>query len=344
VAFLTRRSAANRRGPLTRSVGALVLVSVGATIGYLVLGLGLLDAIYQTVITLSTVGYREIGDRSDDNAYQVFTIVVVIFGVGTALYTLGVLFETLVEGRLEQIFGRRRMERDIAKVRGHIVLCGAGRVGRKLADEVAGRRDLVIVEQDPERVVAYDVPVVIGDARRDDVLRSAGIERAATLITALTNDADNLYVVLTGRALNSDLFIVARAHLEDAEEKLRRGGADRVVNPQHIGGQRMATFALQPHVAEFLDVIMHEGGEEWRIEELPLVEHSALVGMTLSAADVRRHTGCLVLALRGIDGLFRTNPAASEELKPGTVLIAMGSSEELTRLERLVNGTESLGG
>lgn len=324
---------------LQRAILLLVTVSVSGTIGYRLLGLSWLDAAYQALISVTTVGYREVGEVT--TTYKIFTMVFILVGVGAALYTLSVLFETLVEGRLDELFGRRRMAREIASMRGHVVLCGSGRVGRVLASLVTERgAQLVLIEQDAERaaLAPAGASVVVGDARDDDVLRQAGIERASTLVAALTTDADNVYVTLAARALNPSLFIVSRAHLEDAEEKLRRAGADRVVNPQHIGGQRMAAFALQPNVAEFLDVVMHEGGLEWRIEELPIEPSSPIVGESLESADIRRLTGALVLAIREPGGPLRTNPDRSARLAAGTVLVAMGMVDELDRLERLVDG------
>lgn len=315
----------------------LAMATVLGFIGYLLLGLDPLEALYQTVITGTTVGYREVGEVTVP--YQLFTIVFIFIGVGSALYALSVLFETIVEGRLDDLFGRRRMVREIGQMQGHVVLCGAGRVGRVLAGEVASRGvPLVVIDSDSDRLAAAERAGGIGlpgDARSDDTLREAGIERAGTLVAALASDADNVYVTLGARALNPGLFIVSRAHQDDAEPKLRHAGADRVVNPQAIGGQRMATFALQPNVAEFLDVVMHDDEVAWRLEEIEVGVGSELSDQTLEGAALRRRCGAMVLALRRPGGQLMTNPHPDTELVAGTVLIAMGTSRELAAVEGL---------
>lgn len=309
-------------------------VLVAGSIGYAVLGLSPLDAVYQTVLSVTTVGYREVGTDDPSSAYRLFTIALVLFGVATAFFVFSAAMEGVVEGRIQQVFGRRRMTRDIARMTGHIVVCGGGRVGLELADEVtAAGREVVIVDVSSELALSRDMPVVVGDATSDDVLRRAGIERASVLVAALADDAQNVYVVLSGRALRPELLIVARAHAIDAEPKLVHAGADRVVNPQYIGGRRMATYALQPNVAEFLDVVMNSGDLEWKLEEIAIEEASALAGVTMSAADLRNRTGALVLALRDKEGHFRTNPGPDTVLQSDHVLIAMGTAEQLALLE-----------
>jgi voltage-gated potassium channel len=174
--------------------------------------------------------------------------------------------------------------------------------------------------------------VVQGDATMDEVLKEAGIDRARVLVTALNTDAANLFVTLTARSLRPDLFIVARARLESSEAKLTQAGADRVVNPQGIGGARMAAFVLQPHVAEFLDVVMHDGSLEFRLEEIPLPDQSPLAGKSLRDAHIRDSTGALILALRDATGEFTTNPPPETELCAGQILIAIGTDTQLRAL------------
>jgi voltage-gated potassium channel len=316
-------------------LGLLALIIVGGTVGYVLLGLGFLDALYQTVTTISTVGFREV--EPFDEGAKIFTIVLVLAGVGTALYTLSVLIETLVEGRVTDLFGRRRMQRRINELRGHVVVCGWGRVGRTIASFVEGAgREVVVVDRDPDRVAKVPHPVVEGDATDDVILKAAGLERAHALIAALDTDAGNLYVTLSGRALAPNLFIVARARVESAEAKLAQAGADRVVNPQKIGGARMAAFALQPHVAEFLDVVMHDGSLEFRIEEVDIPPGSALAGQSLRDAHLRDRTGALVLAMRDGAGAFNTNPPPDTRMETGQVLIAIGTGAQLASLSEAV--------
>jgi voltage-gated potassium channel len=312
-------------------VGALSLVVVAGTVGYVLFGFPLLDALYQTVTTVTTVGFREV--RSFDARLKAFTIVLILVGVGTALYTFGVLLEALVEGQLRDMFGRRRMDREIAKMSGHVIVCGWGRVGHSIASFVqASGHDVVVVDRDPERYEQVPYPRVLGDVTDDATLLAAGIERARVLVGALNTDADNLYMTLSGRALRRDLFIIARARTDSSEAKLVRAGADRVVNPQRIGGQRMAAFALHPHVAEFLDVVMHDGSLEFRLEEVAVPDGSPLAGSSIRDAHIRDRTGALVLALRDGDGVFTTNPAPETVIEPGQILIAIGTLSQLNAL------------
>ncbi|MGQ0804934.1 MAG: potassium channel family protein [Actinomycetota bacterium] len=319
------------------AIVALVVVTAAGTVGYVVLGFTPLDAIYQTVTTVTTVGFREVEPLS--SAGKVFTIVVIVVGVGTALYTFGVVIETLLEDRLPEVFGRRRMERRIASMSDHVIVCGWGRVGRAIARELGAEgAEAVVIDNDAGRLEAVPHPVLLGDATEDDVLERAGVRRARALVAALSTDAGNLFVTISARALKSDLFIVARVRVEDNEPKLRRAGADRVVNPQSIGGARMAAFVLQPHVTEFLDVVMHDRDIEFRLEEVSVPEESPIEGSSIREAHVRDRTGALVLALRDRDGSFTTNPAPETVIRAGQVVIAIGTPDDLEALERLVAG------
>ena len=327
----------NDWGRLRLALAVLACVMVVGTVGYLILGFGLLDAIYQTVTTVTTVGFREVQPLSD--AGIVFTIVLILLGVGTALYALGVLIQTLVEGDLHDVFGRRRMERKIADIERPVIVCGFGRVGREIAKDVADAgADPVIVDRNAERLEASPYATVVGDATDDAVLRHAGLDRARALVAALDTDAGNLFVTVSARALRPDLFVVARVRVDESIEKLRRGGADRVVNPQSIGGARMAAFVLQPHVTEFLDVVMHDRDIEFRLEEVTVAPDSPIVGDTLREAQIRGRTGALVLALRAENGEFSTNPSPDARLGGGQVLIAIGTPRELSALAELADG------
>jgi voltage-gated potassium channel len=311
-------------------IGMATVVAFG-TVGYVVLGMSALDALYQTVTTISTVGFREV--EPFDAPEKWFTMVVILLGVGTALYTFGVLVETLVEGRITDVFGRRRMERRIEELRDHVIVCGWGRVGRTVASFVrGGGDDVVVIENRPDRAGTCPYSVIAGDATDDSVLRRAGIERARVLVAAIDTDAENLYITLSGRSLNPELFIVARARVEASEPKFTRAGANRVVNPQQIGGARMAAFALQPNVAEFVDVVMHDGSLEFRLEEIAIPERSSLAGVSVRDAHIRDETGALVLALRHGDGHFTTNPSPDTVMEPGQVLIAIGTKVQLNSL------------
>jgi voltage-gated potassium channel len=322
---------------LAGALGALALVVVVGTIGYLLLGFSPLNALFQTVTTVSTVGFREVEPLSRNG--QIFTMVLIILGVGAAFYAFGVIIETFIEGRLNELLGRRRMDKSIASLSGHVVICGAGRVGRSIGKAVAeSGRGTVVIEVDPEKAAASGAPSVVGDATEDEVLRAAGVERASALVAAVETDADNSFIVLSARALNPDLFVVARARSVDSEEKMRRAGADRVVNPQSIGGSRMAAFVLHPHVAEFVDVVMHERSIEYRLEEVVIGDRSPIAGRSIRDAHLRDRTGALVLALRDPDGAFHTNPTPDALMEAGQVIIAIGTQDELDALAAYVAG------
>ncbi len=281
------------------------------------------------------MGFREV--QPLDDAGKVFTIVLILVGVGTALYTFSVVLETLFEGHLQALFGRRRMERQIETMHEHVIVCGWGRVGRAIAEELmASGTDLVVVDLDATRVAEATVPAIVGDATDDRTLEAAGLRRARALVAALDSDAGNLFVTLSARSLCPDLFIVARARVEESEEKLRRAGADRVVNPQSIGGARIAAFVLQPHVTEFLDVVMHDRALQFRLEEILVPPESSTVGLSIRDAHLRDRTGALVLALREEDGSFNTNPSPDTTIRAGHILIAIGTPTELDALEHTV--------
>jgi voltage-gated potassium channel len=312
---------------------ALVLVLVAGTVGYVILGFSLLDALYQSVVNVTTVGLGPL--RPLDSAGKLFTIVLVLVGVGTALYTFTVVLEVLIEGHMRDLMRRRRMGRDIGHMHGHVVVCGWGRVGREVTRFLAASgRDVVVVDRDLERLSEVPYPTVLGDVTEDRTLEEAGIERAATLVAALETDADNLYVTLASRTIRPDLQIIARARNESSEPKLLRAGADRVVNPQQLGGGRMAALVTQPHVVDFMDVVMHDGTLEFRLEEIGVGPDSPLTGSTLSAARVHDRTGALVLAIRRPDGDFVTNPSAETQIEIGDVLISVGTVEQLEALGR----------
>ena len=230
--------------------------------------------------TITTVGFRELAVFG--TAEKVFTIILIVVGVSTVLYTFTLVVQSVVEGHLSEFVGRRRMDRQINQLRNHTIVCGWGRVGAAVAHDLRREgHDVVVVDADAERVRDLPFPTVVGDATRDETLRAAGIEHARALIAALEGDAANLFVTLSGRDLRPDLFIVARARADESVGKLEHAGADRVVNPQELGAGRMASFVASPHVAEFLDVVMHERSIEFRMREFDIPADSPIAGKTL---------------------------------------------------------------
>lgn len=319
------------------ALAALVAVTVFGTVGYLLLGFSLLNAVYQTVTTVATVGFREVEPLS--SAGIIFTIVLIVVGVGTVLYNLGVLVETITEGQLRQYLERRRMDARIAALRGHVIICGYGRVGRAATDFlVSAGHEVVVVDTDPARLadLAPEVPHLVGDVTEDRVLREAGLEHARAVVVALDNDADTVYATLSARAMRPDVVIVARARTTDSKAKLHLAGATRAVNPQRIGGRRLAVFALQPHVAEFFDVVLHDESIDWRVEQVPVTAGSSVAGQSLGGLRLRERTGALLLAVRrSPDDVLEPNPPDDLVVPAGAVLIALGTQAELDALAGL---------
>lgn len=298
-------------------------------LGYMALGLTLLEALYQTVFTVATVGYTELYERTP--AAEVFTIVLILLGVGVVLYNLGVIVEGFTEGHIREYIGRRRMDRTIESVRGHVIVCGHGRVGSAAVRHLLDTgHPVVVVDHDPDRLQDCPVPWVIGDASNDDVLRHAGIERARGLICALDTDADTTYATLSARALCPELVIISRARTMDSKDKLVRAGATRAVNPQLIGGRRMASFALHADVAEFLDGVMHSEEVDHEFEQVRVDPGSPFAGKRLSDIDMFRDMSVPVLAIRAPrHGAFLTNPPRATVIEPGATLILLASSEQI---------------
>ena len=313
--------------------GLLIMLIIGE-IGYVSFGYTALDALFQTVITVSTVGFGEV--HAFSSGEKIFTIFLILGGVGTAAYTFSVIIETLVEGYLSEQLGKRKMERQIAAMENHIILCGWGRVGTSIAHHLAQSGiNIVVIDNSPERISTVKGPAICGDATAEEVLLQAGITRAKVLITALYGDAENLYVTLTARSLSPDIFIVSRTATTSAVAKLRQAGADRIVNPQDLGGIKMASLALQPQVAEFLDFVMHDGSLEFRLEQVDIPDGSTLVGETLRSARVHAMTGALVLGLRHQEGEFITNPPPESEITVGDVLVVIGNQDQLAALRTI---------
>ncbi|MEZ5095849.1 MAG: potassium channel protein [Nocardioides sp.] len=326
-------------------VGLAGVIGLGS-LGYMVLPVtedhtrfGPLDALYQTVTTVSTVGFREVHPLS--HVGQIFTVGLIILGAGTVLSSLGLLVEAVTEGHLRQHLERRRMDTEIEALSGHVIVCGYGRVGRSATEQlVATGNDVVVIDRDPARFEGCEVPHLVGNVTEDDeILRAAGIERARALVGSLDSDAETVYLVLSARALAPDLIIVARARTTDSKAKMVLAGATRAVNPQLIGGRRLAAFALQPDVAEFLDVVVHDQELDFRIQQVEVPADSPVGGRTLADLDVLTRTGVQILAMRakGTTG-FTFRPAASSVVQPGCVLIGFGTTDSMNQLVALTAG------
>lgn len=316
----------------------LVGVFIAGTIGYVVLEeMTPFEAFYMTVISVTTVGYGEV--QPLEEAGRAFTIVLLLAGVGTLFYSFGTLMEYMVSGQMARSWEKRRVRNQVERMSNHAIICGFGRVGTQVAEEMARLGDrFVVVDHNPEaisRCRALGYAYVEGDAGADATLRQAGIEQARVLFACVDSDASNIYVTLSARGLQPKLFIVARANLENAEDKLHRAGADRVVSPYSLGGRRMAAMATKPMVTDFLDTVMHTQDVEFELGET-MVGECARDGLSVDHI-LHTHPGSLlVLAIRHADGTLVTKPQGSLRLRPGDCLIAAGTPEELQQLQAQV--------
>jgi len=319
-------------------VATLLTVTVGAgTLGYMALeGWGLLDALYMTVITLSTVGFGEV--RPLSAPARVFTIAMIMSGVGMAAYAAGSIGEYFIGGQLTGSLRRRRMQQSIDRQSGHYVICGFGRVGRQVAQDLQRRgASLVVIESGVEAFPddGQSPLHIAGDATHDRSLRQAGIERARGLVAAAGDDGTNIVITLSARALNPDLVIVARASQPGAEDKLRRAGATHVVSPYQIGGQRIVSQLLHPRITDFLDVVMQRGNLELWLEEITIRPDAELCGKALGESGLTGPGGVNVLAVDRPGARLMTNPPSTHRLEAGEVLIALGTLDQLELLARL---------
>jgi voltage-gated potassium channel len=296
------------------------------------------DAFYMTLITITTVGYKEVQDLS--TAGRVFNSFLIVFGVTIIFLTVGLVTQTAIELELLQYFGKRRIKNMIDKLRNHYIVCGFGRVGRGAAQElIRAGVPFVVIDNKEERVtraIQGGMIAVMADATHDETLREVGVERAQGLIATLASDADNLFVTLSAKTLNSSLKICARVAEEETESKMRRAGAEFVFAPYNITGHRMAQAMLRPHVSQFIDFTTKNVGLDVGIEQVRVAEGSEFVDRTLAQMQVRRELGVIVLAIRKADGTMHFNPPAEAVIAGGDYLIVMGEQENLHRLERLL--------
>jgi len=323
-------------GPSTAIV-LLFSVIVGGTLGYVLIeGWTVWDAFYMTVITVTTVGYKEVHDLSF--AGQAFTVVLLLGGVGTALYTFTFLATAIVEGGLPKRLQRRRLTHMLDTIRDHFIVCGYGRIGAIVTDQFR-RQDVrfVVVERDNARARsahALGMLVLEADATREDVLKQAGIDRARGLIAAVGTDAENVYTVLSARVLNPNLFIVGRAEGEDSIRKMERAGANRVISPYQIGAMQMAQTALRPTVVDFVALATNAEISELSMEEVTIDGKSPIAGKSIRDAGLRERFGVVVVAIQREDQRMEFNPEADAPIRAGNKLVVLGRPDSLKLLER----------
>jgi len=295
------------------------------------------DSLFMVVTTVTTVGYEEVHPLGEGG--RIFTMTVIVMGVGTMLYTLGIFGELLVEGHLARYARMRGMERRIAALQGHFIVCGYGRMGMRVAQEFASiNTPFVLVENNPEsveRLRSRDLLFVEGDAASDDSLLKAGILRAKGLVSAVDSDERNVFITLTARALNPALFIVARSSYPDSVEKLRRAGANQVVSPYLMGAHRMAALAVRPVAVDVLDTVLHGENIDLVVEEFLVPSSSKVLGRSLADSGLRE-AGANVLAIRKRSGQLRINPPDNQVLESDDLLVAIGTRQQMSAAERLL--------
>ncbi|QER41825.1 potassium channel protein [Thermodesulfobacterium sp. TA1] len=313
------------------------IIALG-TVGYIIIeDMLFLEALYMTVITLATVGFKEVKPLSE--AGMIFTILLIILGFGVFTYAVTTGAQILIEGELRDVFNERRRKKMLVRLKGHYIICGYGRMGRIIAKELKAHGEEIVVIERQGEIKEEGFFFIIGDATKDEVLKEAGIERAKGLVSVLSSDADNLYVVLSARALNPNLFIIARAAEESARKKLKIAGANKVVCPYHIGGLRMAHMLLKPNVVDFWEFITRSEYLNIDIEELVVSEKSPYAGKTLRETEIGKTFGVIIVGIKRKEGQIEFNPSAESLILPGDILLAIGPPEKLSLLEKsLSNG------
>lgn len=324
-------------------IAIVVLTAVGTAGFHYIEHWSWFDAFYMVVITFSTIGYGEVHPLS--HAGRAFNIGLIIAGVAVVFLAIGALTQALLEFELGRLFGKRRMEREIANLKDHYIICGAGRVGSSVALELSRKPyPFVIIENNEKSLTDLDPKwlAMVGDAASEKTLREAGIERAKGLVAATTTDATNIYIVLTAKSIKSTVKIIARASEERAEKHLKTAGADMVISPYVSAGHRIAQSFLRPNVVDFLDLATSRSGTPTLlIEEILVSPQSPLAGQTIGNSGIHHQFGIMVLALRGQGGETRYNPRAHDLITAGDYLIAMGEPSQLASLEALAAKTVS---
>jgi voltage-gated potassium channel len=334
-------SATGRR--ITVLVVLSILLTAFGTAGYmLVQNYSFIEALYMTIITLSTVGFTEVHPL--DNNGRIFTMILILMGVSFVAFSLAYFSQILLDGNLLETYRRRRLKKKLDQLENHYIVCGYGEMGEIIAGELRKHEIPVAIIESEEPVVARlrekDLPHFAGDATDEDNLIAVGIRRARGLVSVVSKDSENVFIVLTARDLNKDLHILARASSPGTDKRLLKAGADRVVSPYAIGAVRIAHNILRPTVTDFIDLALSGEGMELSMEEVRIPEDSKLAGMELMASGVRSNYDLIVMAIKRSNGEMIFNPAPQETLKAGDILVAIGAVENLSRFGRDLYGCD----
>jgi voltage-gated potassium channel len=324
---------------LKLSIFLLFVTIAFGTSGYVfVEGMTPFEAFYMTVITISTVGFSEIKPLSDIG--RGITIVIIGMGISLLTYTLGQVARIFVEGELRKVLGRRKLEKQISELKDHYIICGYGRIGTIIVKELrAANIPLVVIDQDPVSIEALESEGILClnmDATSDEALQTAGLATARGLVTAVSSDADNVFIALSAKGMRPDIFILARASDVKNESKLLRAGASRVVCPYQMGGRRMAEILHKPTVVDFLDQTMMHTELGLQMEEAVVAEGSPITGKTLVSSNLRQDFGVIIVAIKRITGEMVFNPGPGETFNAGDVIVAIGKKAELRRMSTAI--------
>lgn len=327
------------KSPLTRlRIGLCVLASVFlvGVLGYRLCGWTWIESIYMVAITLSMVGFEEVHQLTPGQ--MVFTTLLIVVGVSTALYIIGGLLRMLAEGEINRALGLRRVTREIERLGDHVILCGFGRMGETIARELhRTKTPFVVIEKDPERIAAATALgylTISDDATEEEALLSVGVMRAKTVVTTLPGDADNVFITLTAHNLNPEVRIIARGELRSTEKKLIQAGADQVVLPAMTAAQRMATMITRPSAVELIEVVSGRQLSEIELDELLIPAHSPLVGVTVRESQPRTRHGLMVIAVRTPAGRLEFNPSSDTMFQTGSTVTVMGRREDIDRFRK----------
>lgn len=302
-----------------------------------------LDSLYMTVITLSTVGYGETIDLSGNTPARIFVVVFIILCLGTIAFAVSSITSFIVEGELKNILGRKKMEKLIARLKDHFIVCGIGDTAVTVIQELLlTKKKFVVVEPDKEKIekltTKHEFLFIQGDPAEDDVLIAAGIERAKGILLCIHSDEANLFVAITARSLNPDIRIVSKGVDIQSHKKMKKAGSDAVISPAHIGGMRMVSEMIRPSVVTFLDMMLRERGRVLRFDELAVHEGAPLIGKAICESRVKEKTGALIVAVkRGDTGTFDFNPPREYRIKKNDILIVIATPEMLNELEKLTS-------
>jgi len=292
-----------------------------------------IDSFYVTITTLSTVGYGDFTPRTAEGKF--FTVFIIIFGVGTMFYSLVLMAETFIEARLRSLLGRGKLEKTIEKMNNHYIICGGGRIGFLICRElIAGKMPCVVIDNNQEVIQrAQDEGFICfkGDATQDKILIAAGIKRAKGIVCVLPSDAENLYVILTAKELNQQIYIMSRSEEEESEHRLIRAGADRVMSPYTLGGMRMAMAILRPAMLDFIEITTRRQSLELRMEEISVCKGSTIISLSLEESGIRQRYGLIIVAVKKDSGKMIFNPMANYIIAEGDRLIAMGEDENVKK-------------